>query len=77
MKAPAIVIALTMLAAAMRTDARPATSTERAACEAKLDRKIDAISAKLRSGYSADEGERLKARRRKLEAEKAGCRRVP
>ena len=54
-------------------DARTATAAERAACEARIQPKLDAIDAKMRAGYTASEGERLKERRRKLEAERAKC----
>jgi uncharacterized protein len=55
---------------------RTATAAERSACEARLQERIDVIDSKLRAGYSAQEGERLKERRRKLEAERANCRQV-
>jgi hypothetical protein len=56
--------------------ARTATAAERRTCEARIQPKIDEINARLRGGYSAEEGERLKAQRRRLESRKAGCRKV-
>jgi hypothetical protein len=55
---------------------RTATSAERAACEAKIQPRLDAIDAKMRSGYRAREGEALKEKRRKLVAERAACAKV-
>lgn len=54
--------------------ARTATNAERAACEAKIQNKIDAIDSRMRAPYDSDEGERLKERRRKLEEARAACR---
>jgi hypothetical protein len=56
--------------------ARTATAAERAACEAKIQRKIDQIDARMRSKYSAREGERLREQRRQFEADRANCRKV-
>jgi len=56
------------------TQARTATTAERAACEAKIQRRIDAIDSRMRAPYGVDEGERLRERRRKLEDERAQCR---
>jgi hypothetical protein len=56
--------------------ARTATAAERNACLAKIQPKIDEIDARMRTGYSAEEGERLKARRHKLEEARARCSRV-
>lgn len=56
---------------------RTATAAERSACEAKVQERIDAIDSRLRAGYSARDGERLKERRRKLEEERARCRQAP
>jgi hypothetical protein len=55
-------------------EARTATQAERAACEAKIQRKIDAIDSRMRAPYSAEDGERLRERRRKLEEQRASCR---
>lgn len=55
-------------------DARTATTAERTACEAKVQRKIDAVDSRMRAGYEGKEGERLREQRRKLEAERAKCR---
>jgi hypothetical protein len=55
---------------------RTASTAERTACEAKVQPRIDDINARLRSGYSADEGAKLRAQRRKLEAQRAACRKV-
>ena len=54
--------------------ARTATTTERAACESKIQGRIDAIDARMRAPYTGDEGERLRERRRKLEEARASCR---
>ena len=54
--------------------ARTATNAERAACESVVQKKIDAIDARMRSPYATDEGERLRERRRKLEEARANCR---
>ena len=55
-------------------DARTATTAERTACEARIQSKLDAIDSKMRAGYTAKEGEQLRERRRKLEAQRANCR---
>ena len=62
--------------AATGAEARTATAAERAACEAKIQKKIDAIDSKMRAEYSGPEGERLKERRRKLEDERYNCRKA-
>ena len=54
--------------------ARTATQAERAACEAKIQSKIDAIDSRMRVPYGAEDGERLRERRRKLEEQRANCR---
>ena len=54
--------------------ARTATTAEREACVAKIQPKIDAIDSRLRAGYSASEGERLKQQRRKLLDKREACR---
>ena len=59
------------------TDARTATAAERAACEAKVQQKIDVIDSKMRAGYTAREGKQLRERRHKLETERAECRKGP
>lgn len=77
MKKSILAVALLIIGAAplsVIAYGRTATAAERSACEAKLQEKIDAIDSKLRAGYSAPEGERLKERRRKLEVERARCR---
>ncbi len=56
--------------------ARTATRAERVACEAKIQPKIDALDSKLRDGYTASEGEKLKERRRKLVAQRDACRKA-
>jgi hypothetical protein len=56
------------------TQARTATNAERAACESKIQGKIDAIDSRMRQPYTTDEGERLRERRRKLEEARANCR---
>jgi uncharacterized protein len=65
-----LLIDLTATSSATRT----ATSAERAACEAKVQSKIDAIDSRMRAPYTTDEGERLRERRRKLEEARANCR---
>ena len=55
---------------------RTATSAEKAACEARLQPRIEAIDAKLRAGYGAREGNVLREKRRKLEIERAACGKV-
>ena len=55
---------------------RTATSAEKAACEARLQPRIDAVDAKLRAGYRAREGNVLREKRRKLEIERAACGKV-
>jgi hypothetical protein len=57
--------------------ARTATTSERTACEARIQPRIDAINSKLRAGYTVQEGERLKNQRRKLAEQLANCRKVP
>ena len=71
-------LAMLLCSAFMSADAqaRTATAAERRACEARIQPRIDDINARLRGGYSAEEGERLKAQRRRLESRKAGCRKV-
>jgi uncharacterized protein len=74
---PAALFALLLGGIAQSTAiARTATAAERAACEAKIQPKIDQIDARMRSKYSAREGERLRERRRQLEADRANCRKV-
>jgi hypothetical protein len=65
-----------LCSAAASAQTRTATTAERAACEARLQQKLDAIESRLRAGYSAREGERLKERRRKLQEQRAECRYV-
>jgi hypothetical protein len=55
---------------------RTATAAERAACEAKIQQKIDAIDSRMRVEYTGPEGERLKEKRRKLETERYNCRKT-
>lgn len=71
----AAILAAALLAGISPADAgtRTATSAERAACEARIQPRIDAIDAKMRAGYRAREGESLKEKRRKLVAERAAC----
>lgn len=54
-----------------RMPARPAVEPKTAAvaCE-RLERSLDEIRSKMRSGYSAAQGERLKERQAKLRAER-------
>ena len=56
--------------------ARTATTAERAACEAKIQPKLDWIESRLRAGYSVSEGETLRAQKRKLEKQIVSCRKV-
>jgi hypothetical protein len=55
-------------------ETRTATNAERAACEAKIQNKIDAIDSRMKVPYSSEDGERLRERRRKLEEARANCR---
>jgi hypothetical protein len=57
----------------VQATARTATAAERNACIARIQPRIDEIDARMRAGYAADEGERLKARRRKLEDARSKC----
>jgi hypothetical protein len=54
--------------------ARTASSAERESCQAKIQKQLDTIDARMRAGYSAKEGEALKTRRRKLEDARERCR---
>ena len=69
-----ILIALSSVLVSASGTARTATNAERAACETKVQSKIDKIDARMRAPYSMDEGERLRERRRQLEIERANCR---
>jgi hypothetical protein len=69
-----VVLVLSIDPAAPSSPARTATKAERAACEAKIQNKMDAIDSRMRAPYSADDGERLRERRRKLEVARASCR---
>lgn len=73
LRAAAVLILLLVLDATS-IQARTATHAERAACEAKIQARIDAIDSRMRAPYGADEGERLRERRRKLEEQRANCR---
>jgi hypothetical protein len=53
---------------------RTATQGERKACEEKVQRRIDALDSRMRAGYSVEQGEDLRERRRKLEKARADCR---
>lgn len=66
-------ITVAMLLLPAYSTARTATAAERNACLARIQPKIDEIDSRMRTGYSADEGERLKARRRKLEEARTQC----
>jgi hypothetical protein len=55
---------------------RTATAAERAACDARIQQKIDAIDSRMRVEYTGPEGERLKEKRRKLETERYNCRKT-
>jgi hypothetical protein len=75
MKRIAVLVLLVLsIDLAAPSPARTATKAERAACEAKIQSKIDAIDSRMRAPYSADDGERLRERRRKLEDARASCR---
>lgn len=71
-----LLLGAAVIAAAPPILARTATAAERAACEARIQPRIDAINARLRAGYTAREGETLRAQRRKLEARLAACRKA-
>jgi hypothetical protein len=66
-------ITVAMLLLPTYATARTATAAERNSCLARIQPKIDEIDSRMRMGYSADEGERLKARRRKLEEARTKC----
>lgn len=79
MRLSALVIPVVLVIAGISTSTaqtRTATAAERAACEAKVQKKIDAIDSRMRAEYSGPEGERLKEKRRKLEAERYDCRKA-
>ncbi len=71
---PLIFLVLLIHLASTSSQARTATNAERAACEAKIQSKIDAIDSRMRAPYDSDDGERLRERRRKLEEARAACR---
>jgi hypothetical protein len=71
---PMLCVTAGILPAAAQT--RTATAAERAACEARVQQKIDAIDSRMRVEYTGPEGERLKAKRRKLETERYNCRKT-
>jgi hypothetical protein len=71
-----LAVLLTACIAMAPAQARTASAAERAACEAKIRPRIDAIESRLRAGYSAREGESLRAQRRKLEIQLLRCREV-
>src|SRR5687767_14908042 len=74
LRAPLILLVSLIDFPAAPSQARTATQAERAACEAKIQSKIDAIDSRMRVPYSAEDGERLRERRRKLEEARANCR---
>lgn len=79
MKFPALIIPMLLVVAGISptsAQTRTATAAERAACEDKIQKKIDAIDSKMRAEYTGPEGERLKEKRRKLEAERYDCRKA-
>ena len=67
------IITVALLLAPAYAIARTATAAERKACLAKIQPRIDEIDARMRTGYSTEEGERLMARRHKLEEARAKC----
>ena len=69
-----ILIALSGALVSPASSARTATNAERAACEAKIQSRIDKIDSRMRAPYSLQEGERLRERRRQLEVARANCR---
>jgi hypothetical protein len=71
-----LVALVSCLALPLHAAPRTASTAERTACEAKIQPRIDDINARLRSGYSAEEGEKLRAQRRSLEAQRAACRKA-
>jgi hypothetical protein len=71
-----VIVCALLIALSPCAPARTATPAERKTCEEKIRRKLDAIDARMRAGYSGEQGEALKERRRKLEKELAGCRTV-
>ncbi len=77
MRVPAFVFLALAAVCAASAYPRTATTAERIACEAKIQPKLDTIESKLRAGYSARQGESLRAQRRKLEEQRLRCRKVP
>jgi hypothetical protein len=69
-----IVLVLLVDLATPARETRTATNAERAACEAKIQSKIDAIDSRMKMPYGSEDGERLRERRRKLEEARASCR---
>jgi hypothetical protein len=76
-RALSYLFAMSTVAFITAAQARTATAVERAACEARVQPRIDIIDSKLRAGYTAREGERLKAQRKKLEVARVNCRKTP
>lgn len=75
---PTFVFTLLLLGVgASAGESRTATTAEREACEAPIVRQLDRIEARMRRGYEASEGERLKDRRRELQAKRLACRKFP
>jgi hypothetical protein len=73
----AAILFLLAAGAVLAGDSRTATTAEREACEAPLVRQLESIESQLRRGYDGSEGERLKSRRRELQARRLGCRKFP
>lgn len=70
----AMLIAVSILLCPSSGVARTATNAERAACESKIQKRIDAIDQRMRQAYLPKDGERLRERRRQLEIARANCR---
>jgi hypothetical protein len=73
----AVLLGIGLLILARLTDAHPATCAGRAADPAvqqskcaKLEQRLRDVRSKMRGGYGAKEGERLKARQRQLNGQR-------
>jgi len=65
---------ISMAVVSPHTEARTATTAEREACVAALQKRIDAIDARMRQPYAGREGERLREKRDQLEKAREACR---
>jgi hypothetical protein len=74
---PGVIVTLLLSINASASESRTATTAEREACEAPIVRQLETIESQLRRGYGASDGERLKDRRRALQAKRLACRKFP